>query len=321
MVGIKVIPPTRATQLRVMTGSHGAGATRTTQLRVMVGVHANAPLCMTTECEAWKITRADGQVFRFTSHDRDVTFNGEVYGTCGGMTASALQLSATLGEVDNLDLSGLITANKIKASDIWAGRFAGAEVEVWRVDWKDPTFGRQLMAGRIGEVNFADTTFKFEVVTPAERLQQASVLQTVTPSCRYKLGDGRCGVNLAAFTASGAVTAVSLPNLWLMSKRRTFIDSSRAEADDYWQLGTLTWLTGNNAGQTIDIRSFSAGQFVLEQATQYDIQIGDTYEAVKGCDKSLTVCDTVFSNSLNFGGFPYVRGTDDLQDSPGAEVE
>lgn len=321
LVGAILSPPSRVTQFGALVGEKTTTpVTRVTQLGVLVGVQTDTPSCLTREADCWKITRADGVKLCFTSHDRDMTFKGDVYHTCGSLTASALQISAGMGDTDNVDLTGLVTSNYISATDLWAGVYADAEVEIWRVAWDGSGFARQVTAGRVGDLEMGDTTFKFEIVTASERLSQQAVLDIVTPACRYKLGDGRCGVNLTGFTSTGSVTDESLPNLRTMAQHRIFRDAFKVQAAEYWQLGKLTWTSGDNAGKTYDVRNFGSGQFVLEYPTQFPIKTGDAYTVVRGCAKDLTTCDTVFSNAINFGGFPFVRGTDDLQESPGAEI-
>ncbi len=116
------------------------------------------------------------------------------------------------------------------------------------------------------------------------------------------------------------MTELPSPNLHTMADRRIFADSTRAEADGYFQLGILTWISGANTGQRSDVKSFASGLFVLEQPTQYPIAFGDVYNVTPGCDLSIATCDTKFANSINFGGFPHLRGTDDLNRTPEAKA-
>lgn len=313
--------PVRVTQAGLIAGVQPATpAVRVTQAGFLVGVKNDTPGCFTRECDLWKITRTDGTAYRFTSHNRPFTFQGEVYTPCNGITATALQLSANVGETDNIDLSGLIYDGAVSAIDLWTGRFNDAEVEVWRVAWDGTGYNELIMSGRCGDLQIADLTYKFEVVSPGDRLTQRSVVETVTPTCRYVLGESRCGVNLASFTQTGTVTGVTTPNVRISAKRRIFTDTSRAEAAEYWQLGKLTWTSGKNNGLSVDVRSFSGGQFVLERALPYDIEIGDQYSVITGCDKSAATCHSKFTNKINFGGFEWLRGTDDLNRTPGEEV-
>ena len=53
--------------------------------------------CTTRLAQIWIITRADGDVFRFTSLDRDLTFGGQTYTACHSLTPSASQSSRSGG--------------------------------------------------------------------------------------------------------------------------------------------------------------------------------------------------------------------------------
>jgi len=49
------------------------------------------------------------------------------------------------------------------------------------------------------------------------------------------------------------------------------------------------------------------------------VQVGDTYTAKPGCDKSAEICKTKFDNFINFGGFPDVPGQDRIASTPDAK--
>jgi hypothetical protein len=40
----------------------------------------------------------------------------------------------------------------------------------------------------------------------------------------------------------------------------------------------------------------------------HDAEDGDAVELVRGCDHTYSICDTKFSNTKQFGGFPYIPG-------------
>lgn len=316
---IKVAPPVRATQAGAYGAMLMAGDTRVTQAGAYAAIRLLKPGCLTNEAQCWRIERTDGVVYRFTAHDKRLTFRGEVYEPCGSLVSSALQTSAEYGATENMDLAGIIASGAITRGDLWGGLFDGAEVQVWRVDWSNTTNAELLAAGRCGSVEFGSSDFVFEVTTAGERLQQRPILQPYMPTCRFKLGDSRCGFNLEGARVSGSVTAVTAPDIRTGARRRIFTDTSRAEANSYFLLGRVTWVTGENAGTSYDVKEFISDQFTLEQPTQYDIQIGDQYTVVPGCDRIFETCDTKFANSVNFGGYPHLRGTDDLQKTPGVK--
>lgn len=278
--------------------------------------------CVLRVAQCWRIERQDGQVFAFTSLDRDLSFRGETYRSCDSLMASAIETTAGLGEGGDLELTGLLSDDSISEDDLFAGAFDGARVEVWLVPW-DPAGGVtpvRLAAGRIGQVSHGDVTFTAQVFTPGALLEQRPLTDVHTPTCRWAFGDARCGVNLASVTVTGIVQDVTILQAGDLAARRVFYDLGRIEEDGWFNLGELEWLTGANAGQRSEVKSYdlATGEVVLWQVMPHRIAIGDTYRMIAGCDKSLARCE-VFNNVLNFGGFPYVPGRDKLIETPDAK--
>ena len=107
-----------------------------------------------------------------------------------------------------------------------------------------------------------------------------------------------------ALTHTGSVTAVTST-----APRRKFTDSAQLGADDYWVLGVVTWLTGNNAGRSMEVKvwTLSTTLFELVLPMPVDIVIGDTYSVHVGCVKDAqTACKTLYDNMINFGGEPFI---------------
>ena len=94
----------------------------------------------------WIIRRSDGVSFGFTDHDQPLEIDGIICQANGGLTASNLQQSTGLA-VDNTEAFGALSSVSVTEADILAGRFDGAEVESWMVNWDDNETG-----------NFAPTT-------------------------------------------------------------------------------------------------------------------------------------------------------------------
>jgi uncharacterized phage protein (TIGR02218 family) len=91
-------------------------------------------------CRCWRVRRRDGRELGFTDHDGDLSFDGATFRASTGMDASALQATTGLA-VDNAQVRGALSDAGIREEDIRTGRFDGARVEHWLVDWERPTFG------------------------------------------------------------------------------------------------------------------------------------------------------------------------------------
>lgn len=262
---------------------------------------------VTTLATCWRIARRDGVVQGFTTHDRTLVIDAISYQATTGFTPTAIQSSNTLN-VDNLDVEGVLNTAMLAPEDLASGRYDFAGIEIFLVNWMDLGHGKlNLRSGWLGEVSMGDGSFTAEVRGLTQHLQ-ATVGSVFSPECRADLGDMRCKVNLAAFTVRGTVTAVT--------DRQTFSDSARGESNGWFNYGLLTWLTGANAGMTMEVHDQEGPQFTLFQAAPADIVPGDMYEVYAGCDKRLATCQGKFANAVNFRGEPFVPGQDTVLDYP-----
>lgn len=80
----------------------------------------------------------------------------------------------------------------------------------------------------------------------------------------------------------------------------------------YFAYGTVKFTSGANAGQTMEVKSFSPGVVTLAMSLNAPIAVGDTYTIVAGCDKQCGTCSGRFNNLVNFRGEPYIPGADVL---------
>lgn len=267
------------------------------------------------------IMRADGEVFAFTSSsspfDMDVEawFPDEsvvTFDARQGLSITTLVSTAGLN-VDNLEITTLDDDTLFDRDDVLAGRWRDAEFWLFRYRWDVavPTIEDDvevLARGSFGEVTLGITTIKVELRGLAQRLQQP-VGEASTKTCRNRLGDARCKVDLIGFTHSVAVTSVT--------SRAQFTASGATQASDTFGEGIVTWLTGNNAGVSQKVRTFAGGVFTLVLPMVLDVQVGDTFSAVAGCRKRLMEdCKTKFSNVPNFRGEPHRPMIDDLTKAP-----
>lgn len=255
-----------------------------------------------------KITRRDGMVKGFTSCDKPLVVDGVTYQADSAFSASALENRAGLS-TDNLELFGVLDDDALAESDLKAGFYDHARVDVYLCNWADLTQGvMQLRRGWIGEVKIENGRYRAEVRGLHDLLQQP-IGSLYTPECRHALGDARCGINLTGHTVTGTVTALESTSV--------FTDSARSEADGLFNYGLLTFTSGASANVAMEVKDFTASTFTLWLPMPFPIAVGDTYQAIKGCDKRFSTCRNRFSNIVNFGGFPHLPGVDRILDYPG----
>lgn len=261
----------------------------------------------TTLAWCWRISRGDGEVFGFTDHDRPLSFDGTNYEPESGFAASEVRGGSDLA-VDAQDAEGVLSSDRITETDILDGRWDNAGVEVWRVNWRNPSQRVLMRRGNIGQVRRGRLAFVCEVRSLAHILGQ-TVGRTYQAACDAVLGDGRCRVNLesSAFRGTGAVTSLSRGRAFTAGGLTSF-------ADGLFSLGTVEWTSGENDGRRAEVmqHELRAGVVfltLLEQPVRA-IEIGDSFVVRAGCDKRLATCRDRFSNVANFRGFPHIPGQD-----------
>lgn len=256
-----------------------------------------------TFCTCAKITTTQSPqvVTGFTSLDVDLTISGVTYSSMEGYGHTDFQYSTGLA-IDNLDLAGLLASAGITDADIQAGVYDYAEINFFMVNYESTSQIIPLSSGHVGEIKTAEA-FMAEVRSLAQLMSQ-TIGNKITADCRHDLGDTNCGVALAGFTSTGTITSQS-------GDRVNFADTSRTESSTYFKYGLLTWTSGNNAGYSMEVKTYTlggspqAGSFELFLPMPYDIQVGDGYSVYAGCDKFKATCKNVFNNLVNFGGFPH----------------
>lgn len=262
---------------------------------------------LTTLALCWRIERRDGIAIGLTAHDRDLTIDGNVYRAAPGMTPSAIRRRDP-ARADTMDVTGALTAGAITEADLIAGRWDGAAVAIFAVDWTDPRARVALGNGVLGAIETADGRFTAELRGAGAALD-APAGETTTPECRAELGDGRCRVAMAGRQRIVRVTAVD--------GDRVTIDATPAVPGG-WAFGRIRWLDGVHAGMEQGIARCDGAVVQLAGIGRAPPAIGDRGIIVEGCDKSLATCADRFDNAVNFRGEPFLPGVDLLMRYPAA---
>jgi uncharacterized phage protein (TIGR02218 family) len=71
------------------------------------------------------------------------------------------------------------------------------------------------------------------------------------------------------------------------------------QAAGYFSGGEVVWLTGANAGRRMEIKEFSNKQFTLVLPMRGNVTVGDTFNAIAGCDKTISSCTPKFNYTVN----------------------
>ena len=148
-------------------------------------------------CHAWMLTRTDGVVMGFTDHDRDLTVEGVVCRAASGWTGGAVEGDVGLG-AGSAVVAGVLDDAAISDSDVEAGVYDRAKIELWRVDWERPDLKVRLWTGRLAKIRREGERFTAELEGPLAALERV-VGRTCGRDCDATLGDARCRVDRDAF--------------------------------------------------------------------------------------------------------------------------
>ena len=262
---------------------------------------------LTTVCHAWAITRKDGAVFAFTDHDLPLRFAGFEFRADTGLSALALAQSTGLS-VDNSEALGALSDASLREDEIEKGRFDGAEIQAWLVNWADTSQYWLNFRGHLGELTRAGGSFRAELRGLTEALNRP-LGRVYQKPCSAVLGDRTCRFNLAQESYAQALL------VQILEGTRRFIWQDFLAFDvDWFTRGRLEVLDGPAAGLWGTIKSDrienSARVIELWEPICGAIGVGTQVRLVAGCDKRVETCRLKFNNFENFQGFPDLPSED-----------
>ncbi len=272
----------------------------------------------TTLCHCWRLTRRDGLVLGFTDHDRDLSFDGSIFEAVSGFLAT--EMRETIGlNVDNMEVDSALSSLSLKEEDLLAGLYDDARVEIFRVNWQDPSQYILLRYGSLGEISRGETSFSAEVRGMSHYLNQTQG-RSYQPGCDTDLGSAKCGIDLdsAQYRLETSVSAQEDRRLITLLTVGTGAENF---AKGWFSHGLLHWTSGQNEGLEMEIkRDYFEGslrKISLWLPMAKTVGEGDQFVITAGCDKNFVTCRERFANAANFQGFPHMPGNDFVLSYPG----
>lgn len=246
----------------------------------------------------WRIYRRDGAMLAFTSHDRDLAFDGITHCAAPGMLPAAIRLTADLNP-DDAEVEGAVSHASITAGDLSAGLFDAAQIEIGAVAW-EALERRVLYSGSIGSIADDANAFSAELVSAKRALEQDLVPRT-SPTCRAAFCGPGCNLSARDFTTTEILAGIDLDN-----NRVQVVGKS---GPDYAE-GRIRFLSGPQTGIPFAIVSADGGWFSLDRALVGGTLTGTRIELKQGCDHTIQTCNGRFGNAKNFRGEPFLPGND-----------
>lgn len=258
--------------------------------------------------DLYTFTLQSGTTLRYTGADKALTVNSQTFARGPLLKRSRTKLSVGIA-VDSLDITvsadASVTVNSVPLMQFLArGGLDGARLKLERAfmaDWSTAPAGTLvLFAGRVNDVSINRYEASITVQSDLELLDASVPRNLYQPGCMNTLYDGACGKSRAALTVSNAVTSTPAPTT-------TVFDSTLAQAAGYFDLGVVTFTSGQNNGISRTVKQHGAGGLLtLIAPLPFAPATGDTFTVYPGCDKTMGTCNTKFANLARFRGQPFI---------------
>lgn len=259
--------------------------------------------------DLFTITQLNTNELYLTTADRVMTSLGITYNPYG-VQVSGLRYRITAG-MDADEQTVVIAAQRSNLLDgqpfldaIRNGSLDGAKIrraraymEVWGQVVGEVT----LFTGYVSSVrSLTRTQAELAVKSNMALLDLQMPRRQWQSACVHTLYDANCGLLKSSYTHDGAVDAASTT---------TVVYWAGATSGNYWQ-GTILFTSGANAGQRRTIKNSTGLTFVLSYPLPQAPQIGDTFAASWGCDKTLQTCKNRFDNSSRNTSMPFIPSSE-----------
>ena len=266
--------------------------------------------------DLYTFTLLGGGVLRYTSANLPIVYNGETFNlgppiqdagvqSSRGVSASSVDITVLGDErflVNGEQFLDFVEGFGLDGATVRIDRvFAATWLEMYQagpVGGYNRFFGRYAEAKELGQTQVVIAANDFR-----DALAQEYPREIYQTSCINVFGDADCGVNLAALEQNGQVVS---------GASTTTFGSNLSVPDGYFNLGTVTFISGPNAGiaRSVKVSSASGNAIALTAPVPAIPAAGDTFTACPGCQLSMADCarwqGSTAQADLRFRGQPFI---------------
>lgn len=234
-------------------------------------------------------------IYRYTSAPDDFVYLTKVY--------AAVQIVRSDVEESGELPKDAITITVPRDADI-ADRFRVAPpsdvvlVSIYRMHYDDPDADRRLFwTGRALNCEWKGAVADLSCESIYTALKRPGLRRLYQRQCPHVLYGGACGLLDTAWK-----TPVTLDTVSGITLTATAFG---LQPDGYFAGGMVEWEAEPGRYERRGIKSHVGTTITLTHPV-VGLEAGGTLDIWPGCDHSLATCDSKFSNSANYGGFPFV---------------
>lgn len=257
--------------------------------------------------ELFSISSVGMSSFRYTDGNESISYAGLTYDPYP-VKRSRISFTSDL-KVDETTLT--FAKNWGVDNAIRRDTLAGADVQIVRVNRDIPDDSNVILFdGEIG-----DTTInELNVVARCQTLDFLNVelpLREYQVACNWRIYDVYCGLTQADHSLTSTITG-GVRNV-LVGPNIAGTSQDDPLADEYWTLGFAQALSGMNEDIIRQVTSHTGMTVTVVPPFPFDFDLDtDTVKLVLGCNHSVSDCEDVFSNLINYGGFPFIPNEDTM---------
>src|SRR5271163_3037575 len=256
--------------------------------------------------DLYTFTLVGGNVLRYSAAPTEIVANGFTFAV--GPRFERSKTSVVIGtQVDELDIKIYPETTDLIGETpwlqaAWQGQLDGALLQLERAFM--PSYGDTspgtvvLFAGRISDIDCSRTGIDMKCRSHLELLNIQMPRRLWQPSCTHVFGDAMCQFDRSELQATFAAGPGSTQTQIATSMNPT-------PASLYIQ-GTIVGATGSNAGSSRSVANMGSGWVYVKLAFLSPPMVGDQFQLLPGCDRSVATCTNVFNNVIHFGGMPYI---------------
>ena len=234
--------------------------------------------------------------YRYTSGDDAITYLGQVYSP-----ASIRRPRIEQGQELNRSELVLNVPRDLSVADLFR-IYPPTEVVLLTIrrQHRNDSETAIVWQGRLLNVTWRDSEADLSCEPVGTSLRRTGLRRKFGRQCPHMLYGVACRVNQLSYKTSGEVTAIA--------GNTVSVAAFAGHADGWFDGGVIEVLRADGVLDRRMIRSH-IGDTVTVSAAFVDLAVGASVDAYPGCDHSLATCDAKYSNSENYGGWPFSPGS------------